>query len=307
LSEQTLKRVLGALGIVAVLWLGSVLLSGRGGGGVASDDGDIASLFEGLNGTTVVAVQIVGPNQTVSLQRSGGSWTVNGNPADSLAVARLWNALSSAEVGEVLATNPANHERMGLSGDSARTVDFTLTDGGVASFLVGKPGPSFPSVFVRLPDHDEVVAVSGDLRPIVVQNVTRWRDKTILRVDTAAVVRVVLETDEGIHVAERADSSWSVDGEPANIGTIRSLLGALANLNAQEFVEDGEALEEDPTRVIALGADGDTLGIVVITGASGTNHARTPGRATVFEILSLPASRLTPAIESLRAADPDGA
>lgn len=306
MSEQTLKRVFGALGIVVVLWLASVLLSGSGGGGVASDGG-IASLFEGLNGTTVSAVRIVGPSQTVALQRSGGAWTVNGNPADSLAVARLWNALSGAEVGRVVATNPANHERMGLSADSAWTLDFTLTAGGAASFLVGKAGPSFPSVFVRLPDQDEVVAVSGDLRPIVVQSVTRWRDKTILRVDTAAVVRVVLETDEGIHVAERADSSWSVDGEPANVGTIRSLLGALANLNAQEFVEDGEALEEDPTRVIALGADGDTLGIVVITGASGTNHARTPGRATVFEILSFTASRLTPAIESLRAANPDGA
>ncbi len=306
MSEQTLKRVLGALGVVVVLWLASVLLSGRGGGRVAPDGG-IASLFEGLNGTTVVAVQIVGPSQTVSLQRSDGGWIVNGNPADSLAVARLWSAFSGAEVGGVVATNSANHERMGLSADSAWTMDFTLADGGMASIVVGKPGPSFPSVFVRLPDQDEVVVVTGDFRPIVVQSVALWRDKTILRLDTASVVRVVLVTDVGMHIAERADTSWSVDGEPANVGTIRSLLGELAGLNAQGFVVDGEALEEDPTRVIALGTSGDTLGIVVITAASGTNHARTPGRATVFEISSSAASRLTPAIESLRAADSNGA
>ena len=306
MSEQTLKQVFGALGILVVLWLGSVLLSGRGGGGLAPD-GSLASLFERLDETTVDAVRIVGPSQAVALERSGGTWTVNGNPADSSAVTRLWSALSGAEVGGVVANNPANHERMGLSADSAWTVDFTLADGGMASVVVGKAGPIFPSGFVRLPDQDAVVVVSGDFRPTVMQSLTQWRDKTILRVDTAAVVSVVVETDEGIHLAERADTSWSVDGEPANVNTMRALLGELANLVAQGFVEDGEALEEDPTRVIALGADADTLGIVVITGSSGTNHARTPGTATVFEISTLRATRLTPAIGALRAADSGGA
>ena len=306
MSEQTLKQVFGALGILVVLWLGSVLLSGRGGGGLAPD-GSLASLFERLDETTVDAVRIVGPSQAVALERSGGTWTVNGNPADSSAVTRLWSALSGAEVGGVVANNPANHERMGLSADSAWTVDFTLADGGMASVVVGKAGPIFPSGFVRLPDQDAVVVVSGDFRPTVILGITQWRDKTILRVDTAAVARVVVETDEGIHVAERSDTTWSVDGEPANANTMRSVLDELANLVALGFVEDGEALEENPRRVIALGAEADTLGIVVVTGGSATRHARTPGSATVFEIPIFRADRITPAIEALRAADTGGA
>lgn len=305
MSEQTLKRILGALGILVILWLGSVLLSGRDGGGSAIDGG-IASLLEGLDETTVDAVRIVGPNQTAVLQRSGGAWTVNGNLADSSAVTRFWNALVEAEVGGVVANNPSNHERMGLSADSAWTVDFTLTDGGMASVLIGKAGPIFPSGYARLPDQDAVAVVSGDFQPTVILSVTQWRDKTILRVDTGAVARVVLETDQGIHVAERSDTTWSVDGEPANTNTMRSVLDELANLVALGFVEDGEALEENPRRVIALGAEADTLGIIVITGESATRHVRTPGSAIVFEIPIFRADRVMPAMEALRAADGGG-
>ena len=306
MSEKTLKSIFVVLGILVIVWLGSGLLSRGGGGGAALDDGGLALLLEGLDETGVSQIRIVGPVQTVSLQRSGGSWTVNGNVADSVTMARFWRSVVEAEVGGVVANNPGNHERMGLSTDSAWTVDFTLTDGGMTSLLVGKTGPIFPSGYVRLPDQDAVVVVSGDFRPTVVLSITEWRDKTILRMDTASVVRVVLEMDEETHVAERVDTTWSVDGEPANANTMRAVLDELAHLVALGFVEDGEIFEENPRRVVALGAGTDTLGIVVITGEAGTRHARTPGSTTVFEIPSLRVDRVTPDIEVLRAPDPGG-
>ena len=61
MSEKTLKRILGALGVLVILWIGSVLLSGRGGGGPAPDGG-VASLLEDLDQATVSAIHIVGPN-----------------------------------------------------------------------------------------------------------------------------------------------------------------------------------------------------------------------------------------------------
>jgi hypothetical protein len=299
MSEQTLKRILGALGVLVFLWISSMLLSERRGGGPAPDRG-IASLLDGLDQTTVSAVRIVGPNQTVALQQSGGAWTVNGNVADSSAVTRLWDALTETEVGRVVANNPRNHARLGLSADSAWAVDFALSDGGTASLLVGKTGPIIPSGYVRLPDQDAVAVVSGDLRSALTQSITDWRDKTILRVDTAAVVRVVLETDEGTRLVERSDSSWSVDGEPADATTMRSVLDELANLVAVGFVEDREVFEENRKRVVAFGAQQDTLGAILITGEAGNRHVRIPGSDIVFEVASFRADRITPDIERLR-------
>ena len=299
MSEKTLKRILGALGVLVILWLGPVLLSGRSGGGPAPDGG-IASLLEGLDQATVSAIHIVGPNQSVALQQSGGAWTVNGNATDSSAVVRLWEALQESEVSGVVASNPRNHARMGVSADSAWTVDFTLAGGGLASLLLGKSGPIIPSGYVRLPDQDAVVVVSGDFRPTLTLSVTDWRDKTILRVDTAAVVRVVLETDEGTFSAERSDSTWLVDGVPASAPTMRLVLDELANFVADGFVEDGEVFQENRRRVTALGAQQDTLGAVLITGEENARHARTPGSDIVFEVATIRVNRLTPNIERLR-------
>ncbi|MCH7890057.1 MAG: DUF4340 domain-containing protein [Gemmatimonadetes bacterium] len=306
MSGRTLKMILGVLAILLILWSSSVLFSGRPGGG-SGPDGGVASLLAGLDETTVNAVRIRRPDQTVSLQRSGDAWTVNGKAADSLAVRRFWSALAEAEVGRVVANNPRNHERMGLSADSAWAVEFTLADGGVASVLVGKAGPIFPSGYARLPDQDAVVVVSGDLRATLNNSLTDWRDKTILRVDTAAVARLVLETDEGTHLIARSDTTWSVDGGPANANTIRSLLDELANFVAIGFVDEGEVFQENARRVIALGAAQDTLGAVVITGEAGIRHARTPGNDVVFEVASFRADRITPDIEDLRPAGAGGA
>ena len=168
MSERTLKAIFGTLGVLVALWLASTLLSGPGGAGSGPDDG-VSSLLDDLDATTVSAVRIAGPTETVSLQRTGDAWTVNGHPADSAVVARFWSGVTEAEVGGVAANNPKNHDRMGVSADSARTVHFTLADGGTASLLVGKGGPVFPSGYVRLPDENAVVVpgptafVRGDL------------------------------------------------------------------------------------------------------------------------------------------------
>ena len=302
MSEQTLKKIFGGLAILVGLWIGSLWLSGRPGAG-PSTEGGVAALFEQLNPTTLSAVRIAGPVETVSLQTSGGRWTVNGYRADSISVLRLQGALFAAEVGGVVANNPNNHARMGLVTDSAWAVDFTLADGATVSLLVGGSGPIAPSAYVRLPDEDAVVVVSGDFRPSVVRPLLDWRDKTILRVDSTAVVQLVMETDERTYVTERTDNTWSVEGEPANSITVAGVLQELSDLLASGFVEeDGEVFEDNRRRVIALDASGDTLGVVVITGEATTQHARTPGSDYVFEITYLRAEVVAPEIATLRAA-----
>ena len=44
MSEKTLKSIFVVLGILVIVWLGSGLLSRRGGGGAALDDGGLASV-----------------------------------------------------------------------------------------------------------------------------------------------------------------------------------------------------------------------------------------------------------------------
>jgi hypothetical protein len=304
MTESMLRRILQGLFVLVILWAGSVWLSGRSGGGVAGDGG-VGAIFEGLSESTVSAVRITGPSETMTIAQDAGVWTVNGHATDSTTLSRFWSALEEAEVGGVAANNPRNHARMGLSADSAYSVDFTRSDGGSATLLVGKGGPIFPSGFVRLPDQDAVIVVSGDFQPAVRLSATDWRDKTILRVDTAAVARIVLETDDGTLVAERGDSAWTADGQPTNPAFMNPVLQELANLIASGFVEDGDVFEESPKRVTALGEAGDTLGVVIVTGEAGTRHIRTLGSDVVFEVPSFRADRVAPDLVTVRA-EPTG-
>ena len=299
MSEQTLKRILMTLGVLIVLWGISALLSGRGDGGPSQSDEGVAAALEGLDGTTIESVHIEGPLATLTLARSAGAWTVNGHPADSTAVTRLWDALEGVEVGQIVATNPANHERMGVSPDSAWTLDVTRAGGGTSSLLIGKSGPTYPSTYARLPDQDAVVVVAGDLRSAVARGVVMWRDKTVLRTDTASVVRYVVEGDGSSHTLERTDSVWMVNGEVAAAMAVGNLVRELNLLVATGFVEDSPAAEENPLRVTALDAAGDTLSTILLTGEESTRHARVPGNEVVFEIPSWRVERIAPDMETL--------
>ena len=122
MSERQLKQLVGALAIVAAVLVVSLLFSNRSGSIVAT--GAIARVFDGVDASTVQSVRIVSAVTSVELARSGDSWTANGFPADPAAVSRLLDVLPELEIGDLTATNPSNHARMGVASESATSVTF---------------------------------------------------------------------------------------------------------------------------------------------------------------------------------------
>lgn len=299
MSERALKRILVALVVLVGLWGLSSLASSRRGARPPAAGGGVAAALEGLEGANVESVRLDGPLATLTLERSGGASTVNGYPADSVALDRLWNALENAEVGGLVATNPANHERMGVSSDSAWTVEVTRTGGAMSTVLVGNSGPTFPSAYARLPGQDSVVVVGGDLRSAVARGLVAWRDKTVLRTDTAALARIVIEAEDGTHALERPDSLWMVNGEEADALAAGNLVRELNRLVATGFAEDSEEADADPRRVTAFDAAGDTLATVEIAGTGSTLQARVPGDDVVYEVPEWRVNRIVPTLETL--------
>ena len=305
MSEQTLKRIFGAFAVLVVLWGISAVFSSRGGRG-PSGGADVAAVFEGLDATTVEAVEIDGPTHTLVLERRASVWMTGPYPADSSALDRLWRALSQAQVDRLVASNPASHARLGLSPDSAWTLRLTRSDGGTSTLLVGKSGPTLPSTFVRLPDQDDVVVISQDLRTPLTRTPANWRDKTVVRIDTSAVARVVIERDGNSYTVERGDSTWVVDGEATPRTATTGLMQELTRFVANGFLEDGSASELDPKRVTALDANGDTLATVLFTGEEAPLHARIPGSDLIFEVSDFQVQRIAPELATLRPEEDPG-
>jgi len=308
MSEKTLRIIVGA----AVLLIVAYALTAMFSGSASADRGDAGrALVRALAGARdgLAGVRIVGPEpgDSVELVRGDdGVWTVNGKPVDPAAVTRLENALESARVGHLAASNPDNHARLGVAADSTWRLELRRAGREEpVRLLLGRNGPSYPSVYARLPDSDDVYVLSGDLVTAVRRPADEWRDRVVLETDTAAVRRVVVTRDEETYTLERGDSArWTVDGEPADSGAVADLLHELARLEAQAFAADTVALGDDIARsVLALGEAGDTLALVRIAateqtwtwraGAAGKAAARALGD-DVFELPGWRVDRITP-------------
>jgi len=308
MSEKTLRIVVG----VAVLLVAAYALTAMVGGSTSADRGDTGrALVRALAGARegLATVRIVGPQpgDSVELARGAdGSWTVNGKPADSAAVARLEEALEGARVGHLAATNPENHARLGVAADNTWRLELHRAGRGEpVRLFVGNNGPSYPSAYARLPDSDDVYVLLGNLVSAVRRPAAEWRDRVVLRVDTAAVRRVVVTRDGDTYELQRDSALWVVGNAPADSVVVGDLLAELARLEAQGFEGDTVALGDSVTRsVLVLGEAGDTLALVRIapTEQSWTWRATAAGKAAtrglgeedVFELSSWRADRIAP-------------
>ena len=307
MTEKTLKTIMAALVVLVALWGLSLAIGALGGSGGGTAGSGVAGALEGVESDSVTGVVITGPaGESITLAKDGLDWTANGYAADTSALRRLWNALDGTEVSNVVATNPANHARMGVSADSAWQVEISST-AGVVNLLIGKSGRSFNSTYVRLPDEDEVVLVQGDLRSSVTRREIDWKDKTILSVDTSMVARVIVERQGETAQLVRGDSTWSVNGDPAKSTAISNLLRELDRLVATGFKPVADTtFSGNERRVRVEGTDGTTLAEVRFLGDGTTQHAVTPEGVVTFEIPNWRVDRVAPTLAVSREVTDEG-
>lgn len=299
MSASTLKKLVLALVVVVLLWGGVTVLSGKGGPEAPS--GEIAGVFDGLTAGSVSAVHMTRDADTVTLRREGSGWRVNGWDADSAAVAGLFATLADTHIGDLAATNPANHARMGVSEDSAWTVAFD-ENGGSRTLLVGARGPRYGTAYVRLPGEDEVYLAEGDLRARMDRSVTDWRNKRLVAVDTAEVARIEVDRGDAPYTLVRADSTWTLEGgAQADSSTVNAVLDALANVRADGFAVQGDSIASLPEEIAlrAFSPTGDTLAALSFGEGSGTRWARARGDSILYTLSGWRVDRMAPTREKV--------
>ncbi len=291
MSERTLRISLYCLGALTVLYAGTMLLRG-GGNGAEASDAALAEAFAELARVSHTSFEIVGPRDTILLEKDTDSWTVNGFDADSGAVARFLRAVEEVEIGSVAAANPANHGRLGVNVDSA----WALAAGEGPVVLLGKTGNRFRTAYARVPDADRVSVIEGDLRSAAARPLLDWRNKVILRTDTAMVASIHVTQGGETVVYERQDSSWTEGGAEADATTVRNILQELANMRASGFApEDAEMPDEPERMVVAADVEGNELAVLSLSEGDGNFRVSSSDSPYVFEIPTFRANRVAPA------------
>jgi hypothetical protein len=301
MSERTLKQLVGALAVVAVLWVVAWLFA-SGGGGTAEAPADLASAFEDVDETSVAAVRFIGPEDTIELRSVDGSWQVNGFRADSGSVARFFASVAEATVGDLVATNPANHDRMGVSADSARTLEIDAR-GSTRSLLIGSQGPSVTTAYARLPAADEVYLLEGGIRSHLTRDLEGWRNRRMIAIDTAQVARITVERDDASYTLVRGDSAWAFEDGSATVERqVRNVLEQLGGaLVASRFVADADSLAALPPggTTTAYSEAGDVLAEVTFSSGTGERWAVAEGDSVRYRIASFRADLIGPTREAM--------
>jgi len=298
MTDRTLKRLLGLLAVAVLVWLGVSFFSGRRGKPAGS--GAVTAFFDGLNPTDVQAVHIVGPKDTIVLRQQSGAWTVNGAPTDSARLARLWSELKSADVRDLVASNPDNYARLGVAADSTWKLTFDL-GGGSRTLYVGGAGPTYTTAYVRLPDADGVYTLDGGLRLSVVSTLDDWRNKKVVAVDSAAVDQVDVDRDGHRYQLVRRDSTWSLKGGGAvDTAVVRNVLSELSDLRATGFYHPGDSLAARGGSVVALNGMGDTLAALTVGAGEGNRWMRSRGDSTLYKVAAYRVDRVMPTPSTLK-------
>ncbi len=296
MSKNALKRLVIALAGLVVVY-GAIRLVGGRGPALSSGALELATEFEGIDERTLEGATFSGPDREIEVARAAGEWTVNGYPADSTAVARMFTALSEVEVDALAATNPANHERLGVGGREAWSLEFRLQGGESRIVALGRVGSAFQTAYARLPGSDEVYTVRGDLRGSFTRTLTDWRDKLIARADVASIHAMEVEREGEVVVVERDGEAWTVTGSGSvpDSATVANMLDEVDELRAIGFVEDGsEFPTEEVRRFVAMSERGDTLLALELAPVDAEYWVRAAGNDTLYRVASFRANRIVP-------------
>ena len=311
MSEKTLKMLSWGVGVLALLYLGVTLIENLPAGDDRGD-GPLVAALATVDTARLDSVVIESPSGERALLRLApeGSWTVNGLRADSTLVKGLKVSIAVAEAGVPVATNPANHRRMGLAADSSWRVAFHA-GGDPVTIRLGGSGPDFRSNYARLADQDEVYLLGGGLAGSATRTEQGWRDRMILRLDTSRVATLVVEREGRTLALSRSDGVWrsgGAEGPAVDPTVVAGTLSELSELQATGFPDQAgnadstlpeastEASADTLRRIQALDADGDTLTALELVGRSGSSWtARAVGDTLFYEVMSFRADRLVPA------------
>ena len=175
----------------------------------------------------------------VTLEKIGGEWTLT-SPlryrADPAAIASALGSARKILLSSLVSTNPQKQSLFMV--DSSGTLVQLLDRGNVrAAFRLGKFGPTYTETYVRREGSDEVYLAAGMIAPSFARRPSEWRDKGIFKADQSAITAVTFRYGDTLFTLAFRDSVWLVGNQKAQPQSVSGFLIALANVQADDFVD----------------------------------------------------------------------
>jgi hypothetical protein len=191
--------------------------------------------------------QLTMGNDSITLAREGDVWTVatgSGTArhrADAERVKALQNGLRSLEVQDLIAESGENLTDFELNPGSVTHIAVIDKNGkSLAEGLFGKQAADFSHLYFQYPGQNAVYLARGVIRgELGIAALGYWRDPALLSLSEDQVQSVRIAGPGFTTVLTRSSDTWSCNGRPADSPAVWGMLGILARLRAEGFVEPG--------------------------------------------------------------------
>lgn len=241
MNNKQLKLIAIVLGAAVLLYLPRIFRDDGSGGSIDVGDG-----FRFVLEDTVTRIDIVEPDNagTIRLDHGSNGWTVDGYRADERKVENLLEVLPNLYSDVLVARNPTNHNRMGVS-ESGRRISVYTDDPVPLEFYLGIRDIRGAGYFVRIPEMDAVFRLDSPVCGYLNRERDGWRPRTIAAIDTAQVRQIVLQREGTETILHRGDSGWTAGEAVADSAALQGILGLLPNLSLTAFTSEEEAAAAD--------------------------------------------------------------
>jgi hypothetical protein len=283
------RSTLILIGILVILAIATYVVLQRPG--ETSSSGSGSEFLSQFDSSAVDRLEISSPSGSVTLALEAGKWMITSPGryrADQTAIAAAVGRGKRIELRNLVSTNPEKQkvfqvDSMGLH------VRFYERGNPKASFIIGKPGPSWTETYVRRDGSTDVYLAEGPLSYLFAKQVKDWRDRTIFHIEENVVKAVRFRYGDTTFVVQHRDTVWEVDQRPASEGTTRGFLTLLSNFQCDDFIDSAFTPPATPNAVIEL----DAVQIrFYLNKTSGTYAVQTSQDSQWFTIQSWRASQI---------------
>jgi hypothetical protein len=238
----------------------------------------------------------------VQLKKDGATWKVVtpvADKADEQAVKGAIDALGDLKWRDVVAENPASHEKLGL--DEKQAVKVTVKGGGqpMAVLWLGK------STQVRVGDDPKVWSTKDFRRWSLVREARLWRDREIVKLEPDKIDKLTISYAKGetVVLKKGTDGKWSYgDGTkplPPTLDTqaVSDLTATLGRVDADQFVDgaladDVTGLGAPPITLTAQAGEGKATTLLLGKSTEQHTYAKRADGPRVWQIAAYVAKRI---------------
>ncbi len=199
---------------------------------------EISRPFAGVDTAKVNLVRI-DYSKDITIERNNGIWDITSpvsSPASPGQMSLLLTRLAADPTATVVADNLSDSSAYGL-GNGAPFASFGTSGGKTVTMRIGDVTPDFTGCYVQIEGDSKIYQLSTNLRSLIGQPLTEWRDKQIFSFSVSSVEDVDLALGDTLFHFFHRDTTWKVNNIPVPQSEAEGIVGRLIGSRALGFID----------------------------------------------------------------------